>query len=170
MRTWYEVERKTVAEIGELLNRNPKVVNKACKRFGFRMRPRGQKFGPEHKGWKGGRRIDKSGYVLVYAPDHPAAHPRSKTVREHRLVMEKILERYLLPTEVVHHIDDNPQNNHPSNLKLYPKNSDHLAETLKGKCPKWTPEGHARILAGVKRRWPKKATRRSSTPDAASSP
>lgn len=168
MRHWYEVDRLTVQDIGFLLHRSPKVVNKACKRFGFQMRPRGQKFAQEHKGWKGGRRIDKDGYVLVYSPNHPAANKRSKTVREHRLVMEAHLGRYLLPTEVVHHLDDNRQNNQLSNLKLYSKNSEHLAETLKGKCPKWTPEGRARTLAASRRPRVKKATQASSAPDAES--
>jgi len=156
MRHWYEVERKTVAEIGALLGRSPKVVNKVCKRSGFRMRPRGQKFGPEHKGWKGGRIVDKSGYILVYMPDHPSAN-HAGYVREHRLVMEQKIGRPLHPTEVVHHIDGNRANNHPDNLGLFACNRDHLAETLKGKCPNWTPEGRARTLAGCRKPRPRKA-------------
>lgn len=161
----YEDERKTVEEIGLILGRSSKLVNKWCKKLGIQMRPRGQKFGPEHKGWKGGRRIDKDGYVLVYAPNHPAANPRSKTVREHRLVMEGILGRYLRPEEVVHHKDGNKQNNHPDNLGLFATNRDHLAETLKGKTPNWTPEGRARTLAATRRPRRRKSTPASSTPD-----
>lgn len=165
LRRLYEDERKTVEEIGLILGRASKLVNKWCKKLGIQMRPRGQKFGPEHKGWKGGRRVDKDGYILTYAPDHPAAHPRAKTVREHRLVMEKVLGRYLLPEEVVHHKDEDKQNNHPDNLELFATNRDHLAETLKGKVPNWTPEGRARMLLGVRRPRQQTSTRTSSTPD-----
>ena len=158
LRQLYEVEGKTVAEIGVILGRKSKVVNKACKRLGIQMRPRGQKFGPDHKGWKGGRRVDKSGYILVYCPGHPEAHPRSKTVREHRLVMEKKLGRYLLPGEVVHHKDDDRANNDPDNLEVFSSNAEHLSETLRGKCPRWTPEGRARTLAGARKPRARKAS------------
>lgn len=150
MRTWYEVERKTVEEIGKLLGHSGKVVNKACKRFGFRMRRRGPKNGSEHPGWKGGRKIDKAGYVLVYRPDHPHCNSGGY-VREHRLVCERVLGRPLLPTEVVHHKNDDPADNRPENLQVYDSNADHLRETLAGKCPKWSEEGRQRILAAATR-------------------
>jgi hypothetical protein len=73
IRQLYEVQGKTVEEIGVILGRSSKLVNKWCKKLGIRMRPRGQKFGPEHKGWKGGRLVDKSGYILIYLPEHPNA-------------------------------------------------------------------------------------------------
>lgn len=150
MRTWYEDERKTVAQIGEMLGRSGKVVNKACKRLGFRMRRRGPKSGPEHTGWKGGRVLDKSGYVLIHAPDHPACNSNGY-VREHRLVCERVLGRPLLPTEVVHHKNDDPADNRPENLQVYDSNADHLRETLAGKCPKWTEEGRQRILESARK-------------------
>jgi len=70
----------------------------------------------EAANWKGGRSVHGSGYVSVYAPDHP--HARSKRVFEHRLVMEQYLGRYLEPNEIVHHIDGNKQNNAIENLQL----------------------------------------------------
>lgn len=94
--------------------------------------------------WKGGQTTDKDGYILTLRPDHPCANS-SGYVREHRLVMESLLGRYLLPDEVVHHEDDDHANNAPSNLRVYRTNADHLAETLAGKVPQWTPEGLARI-------------------------
>jgi hypothetical protein len=45
---------------------------------------------------------------------------------EHIVVMERKLGRSLLPGEVVHHDDDNPQNNDPANLMVFPSNSEHL--------------------------------------------
>lgn len=150
LRQLYEVERKTVDEIGAILGRSSKLVNKWCKKLGIRMRPRGQKLGPEHKGWKGGRTTDKHGYVLIYMPEHPHSNSNGY-FREHRHVMEQKLGRLLLPTEVVHHIDDNPSNNHPDNLELFATNREHLAQTLKGQVPAWTAEGLARIAAGVRK-------------------
>lgn len=82
--------------------------------------------------WKGGRKVRKDGYILVVAPDdHP--HPSDqhkpsglKYILEHRLVMEQKLGRYLLPTEVVHHIDEDPSNNDPDNLMLFASQLEHV--------------------------------------------
>ncbi len=168
MRQWYEVERKTVAEIGQLLGRSAKVVNKACKRYGFAMRRRGPKDGPEHPGWKGGRVPDKAGYILLYQPEHPDSN-RNGYIREHRLVAEQMLGRRLLPTEVVHHKNDVPDDNRPENLQVFDTNADHLRETLAGKCPKWTPEGRQRILESVRRGRRSTARRRKEPGDSACS-
>lgn len=149
MRKWYEEERKTVAEIGAILGCSGKAVNKACRRFGFHMRRRGPKNGAEHPGWKGGRKLDKAGYVLAYAPEHPNCNS-SGYIREHRLVCERVLGRLLLPTEVVHHKNDDPADNRPENLQVFDSNASHLRETLAGKCPQWSEEGKQRILEAAR--------------------
>jgi hypothetical protein len=59
--------------------------------------------------------------------------------------MEQKLGRLLDRKEVVHHIDGNPQNNHPDNLMVFGSNKEHLAVDLKGKVPNWTAEGKERI-------------------------
>ena len=151
LRTWYEVERKTVAQIGELMGVSSKAVNKACKRLGFQMRRRGPKNGAEHPGWKGGRTVDKAGYILLYSPDHPSCNSNGY-VREHRIVCERVLGRPLLQTEVVHHKNDDPTDNRPENLQVYDSNADHLRETLAGKCPQWSEEGKQRILESIRSR------------------
>lgn len=59
----------------------------------------------------------------------PSGHPYAKSngwIKEHRLVMERHLGRYLHPEEVVHHIDGNPQNNLIENLMLFPNAQSHI--------------------------------------------
>ncbi len=73
--------------------------------------------------WKGGKRVDKSGYILIYQPSHPYAS--GNCVREHRLIIEKHLNRYLSKSEVVHHIDGNKSNNVLTNLKLCKSQKEH---------------------------------------------
>jgi len=105
--------------------------------------------GSTHSSWKGGRRYSK-GYVEIYTPEHPY-RKKNRTVSEHRLVMEESLGRYLLPTEVVDHKNGIKDDNRVENLRLFQNNGEHLRITLKGRVPKWTEEGRARILAGTRR-------------------
>jgi hypothetical protein len=67
--------------------------------------------------WIGGRIIDGYGYVKILSPEHPYRDSRNY-VKEHRLVMEKHLGRYLNQNELVHHRDENKQNNKLENLEL----------------------------------------------------
>jgi hypothetical protein len=86
--------------------------------------------GVGHPLWKGGWRVNDQGYVLVYRPEHPQADAKG-LVREHRLVMEQMIGRYLRPEEVVHHDDDNGQNNDPGNLRLFASNAEHKAYEMR---------------------------------------
>ncbi|PWT70573.1 MAG: hypothetical protein C5B60_11900 [Chloroflexi bacterium] len=66
---------------------------------------------PRPKAKNGEGHIDKAGYRYITTLDH-------RKIAEHRIVMTKILGRALTRSEVVHHLDGNKLNNHPSNLQL----------------------------------------------------
>ncbi len=76
--------------------------------------------GPSAYNWKGGRTLTSpvNGYVRVRAHGHPRAKS-SPYVFEHILVMEKLLGRYLLPHERVHHRNGRRGDNRPENLELW---------------------------------------------------
>lgn len=62
---------------------------------------------------------NKYGYVLIWCPEHPAAYRPTNRLPEHRLVMETMLGRYLLPGENVHHKNGVRDDNRPENLELW---------------------------------------------------
>jgi hypothetical protein len=73
--------------------------------------------------FKGGI-IKLSGYICIKTPLHPFAF-KNGYIKRSRLVMEKYLNRYLLPIESVHHIDGNKENDEIENLMLFESESKH---------------------------------------------
>lgn len=76
---------------------------------------------------RGLKRIKINGYIELYMPEHYRASKSSGCVYEHILVAEKMLDRPLLPKEVVHHIDKDRSNNSPDNLMVFSTRNDHIA-------------------------------------------
>lgn len=83
----------------------------------------------KHGMWKGGR-IKRKGYIFLHRPDHPLCDSLGY-VREHRLVMEEHLGRFLEPKEVVHHVNEIKDDNRLENLELFADNGKHTAHHLK---------------------------------------
>lgn len=93
--------------------------------------------------WRGGYTVDDQGYILVKMPEHPQTDAGGY-VRQHRLVMEQELGRYLLPTEVVDHRNADTSDNRPENLRVFQSNGEHLRATRTGR-PKLPPEVRERL-------------------------
>lgn len=66
--------------------------------------------GNNHPQWKGGQTINYAGYKLIKKPDHPRAHPQTRYIREHILIAEKAIGRYLSEDTPIHHFPENPSN------------------------------------------------------------
>lgn len=79
--------------------------------------------GSNHPQWKGGRQKAVRGYIKCYVCGHPYAYKNS--ILEHRLVMERHIGRYLLRTEVVHHINKIHNDNRIENLMLFKNHAAH---------------------------------------------
>ncbi len=69
------------------------------------------RFGALAPAWKGGRRSDRNGYVMIFTPDG-----RARYTPEHVLVVEKAIGKRLRVSAPVHHADEDKTNNEPSNL------------------------------------------------------
>jgi len=66
--------------------------------------------------WNGGIYMH-DGYKLIKQRNHPFCNALGY-VREHRLIMEKHLNRYLEPKEIVHHLNRDKLDNRIENLEI----------------------------------------------------
>lgn len=109
---------------GDLLPERDKYHQKRYWIWGHQNRGKENR-GASNPRWKGGRLLEsRYGYVMIKNPYHPRANGIGY-VREHILVMEKHLGRYLEPHEVVHHINGDKIDNRIENLRLFKNQSEH---------------------------------------------
>ncbi len=164
-----------------------KLIYKVCKKNGIVCQRTGPRAAEGHPKWQGGKIFSRLGYVKVFCPEHPTCvavnqrrekqsngryFRKQKYVWQHRLVMEKHLGRFLGPHEVVHHINGVRDDNRVENLQVFQTNADHLAMELRGRCPKWSEDGKARLRLAVKKAAAKRHSKallgvhaRQQTPD-----
>lgn len=90
--------------------------------------------------------IASNGYVLIYVgKEHHLADIRGYAY-EHRLVAEKKIGRRLLPGEIVHHVDENKQNNKPENIEVISSIAEHKVHHRKNADRKLPTEINPLIL------------------------
>lgn len=129
---------RTQQQVAEAIGVSLSAIERRVRHLGLETARTGPRSGPDHREWLGGRRLAKHGYIDVYAPMHPRSRLSTGTVPEHRLMMEVLVGRYLMPQEVVNHRDNHPRHNWPANLELFATNADHLRAELTGRA-KATP-------------------------------
>lgn len=123
---------KSPTEISKIINRSAGVIGRLLNKLNVPMRGTGPNTEESRQAISearstripGDEKYTIDGYVVVYSPDHPYRNSNDN-VRKHRLVMENRLGRFLLPEEVVHHINEIKDDNDPDNLELFASNSEH---------------------------------------------
>lgn len=132
-------------EIAEIVGLSPRYVRRLMARYGCPQPTTGAQPGERNVAWRGGRSVDRDGYVTVPVPEgHP--NPRTtKRILEHRMVMERQSGSPLPRTAVVDHIDGLTLHNAPDNLRTFDSNGEHLASTISGTPRRWTPGGRKNI-------------------------
>lgn len=73
--------------------------------------------------WSGGVKY-RAGYKLLYLPEHPRAV--GGYVREHILIAEKALGKYIDKKHPIHHVDGNAANNTNDNLVICENQGYHM--------------------------------------------
>ena len=115
---WY-AEGLSLSDIAKKIHTSTTSVFRMFKRLNIDTEPKRRKT-------KEGSRIVRGNYIWVKVKDHPYAN-YGGYVREHRLIMEERLGRYLEPDEIVHHINEDTFDNRDFNLGLY-KDSPHKSK------------------------------------------
>jgi len=118
----------SLRDIGKLYNVDGTTILYYMKKFNIKRRTRTEiqkgKFGKLSRGWKGGRRKNSNGYILLYNPNYYSADVNGY-IREHIYKIEQFLKTKLNKGEEVHHIDGNRSNNELSNLFIFKNKQEH---------------------------------------------
>lgn len=81
--------------------------------------------GENNPSYKGGRNNHSAGYCYILMHSHPFCNCRGY-IFEHRLIVEKFINRFLTQNEMVHHINKIKDDNRPENLMAFNSNSAHI--------------------------------------------
>jgi len=137
-------------DISKIVGLKPHAIIAGLKRNGVELRSRSDAQKVAHKNhpdsfsresspaWKGGRKINKAGYVLVLLEESDpyfSVAQRNGYALEHRYVMSKAIGRVLDRKEPVHHINGIRHDNRPENLKLVSRRDHDTLTKLCFSCP-----------------------------------
>jgi len=129
-------EKIRLALKGNTYRKGKKASKKTRIRISEAMKKKHKEWGVEgHPMWKGGRYVDGFGYIRILNKTHPYADAGGY-VREHRLVMEKKIGRYLKPNELVHHLNRQKDDNREENLYITTRKEHKTIEIAELVCPK----------------------------------
>ena len=84
----------------------------------------GKHLGINNGKWKGGKYKNPYGYIHILNKNHPFADKRGY-VFEHRLIIEKTINRYISNPEETHHINGIRDDNRIENLMVFKNKSAH---------------------------------------------
>lgn len=93
--------------------------------------------GQKNANWKGGRRREKRGYVIIWVSRDDMCWSMTSGdgyIHEHRLVMARYLGRGLIRGEQVHHKNGVKDDNRIENLELMPNIGSHTRLTVCSRC------------------------------------
>jgi len=90
----------------------------------WKGKKRPDRLGANHPNWAGGRLQYNQDYVRIYKPNHPFCD-KAGYIKEHRLIVERYLGRFLKLSEHCHHRNDIRTDNHPENLMAFSSHSAH---------------------------------------------
>ncbi len=127
----YDQERKhPCMDCGKLVMQK----SKRCSKCNITYRNKTYKqFGASHHSWRGGRFVDKNGYIQIFMPTHPRANKSNGYVREHIVVWETANNKSLPKGWIIHHLNGISSDNRISNLAAMPNKSHKFVLQVKAK-------------------------------------
>ncbi len=119
----YVGEGLTAVQIGQMLGVSKNPIMRRLRRLNIPIRKSGSRGmkAQSHPLWNGGIKTNSNGVYIRLDSGLPTA----RYVKMARYLMEQHLGRSLVPSEVVHHINGDKNDNRLENLQLLPNQADH---------------------------------------------